>query len=191
MLFAEHPKLPMKITHRPVQLIALRNGPTGQPFYWNLAAKSPSKEKPQLRRGGLLAVDLLKAVMSSVCLCRTKAMKDKTGKPLVALPPLTYYFTPVEISPEDRAAYDEVAAESARHVAEYFDQRREVGEEAAKDLPTYSNVLSLLTRMRQLALHSSLLPPDYLANLREKPKQAGVKMTNVTDDEMKLLQRKL
>lgn len=137
-------------------------------------------------------------------------MKDKTGKPLVALPPLTYYFTPVEISPEDRAAYDEVrlrlqffwqallifkipqvAAESARHVAEYFDQRREVGEEAAKDLPTYSNVLSLLTRMRQLALHSSLLPPDYLANLREKPKQAGVKMTNVTDDEMKLLQRKL
>ncbi|GJJ06235.1 hypothetical protein Clacol_000425 [Clathrus columnatus] len=77
--------------------------------------------------------ELLKAVMSHICIRRTKEMQNEKGEYLIPLPPVEMTLIPV--------ALDE-----------------------ATRMPT--NVLSLLTRLRQLTLHPGLIPRNYVEQLR-------------------------
>ncbi|KAI0690203.1 SNF2 family N-terminal domain-containing protein [Cerioporus squamosus] len=77
-------------------------------------------------------------------------MQDKDGNALVPLPPVDITVVPVTLTPQAR-----------ERVGNLIQQHGSINAAAVQ-----SNVLSLLTRMRQLALHPGLLPPNYLEQLR-------------------------
>ncbi|KAG8811117.1 hypothetical protein FRC17_002624 [Serendipita sp. 399] len=99
--------------------------------------------------------------MSSICIRRTKDMQDKDGKALVPLPPVTFHVVPIQLDEKTRDFYDAVE-EEARGLVQEFVDRGGVRTEA----PIGANVLSMLTRLRQIALDRSLVPPTYLDELR-------------------------
>ncbi|KZO90728.1 hypothetical protein CALVIDRAFT_568793 [Calocera viscosa TUFC12733] len=113
-----------------------------------------------LTQGSPTAVDLLKALMNSICIRRTKEMQDENGKPLVPLPPVEVVVVRVTLDDSTREVYDAIEAESRRRLDEYVTGR------AADTIAAPANVLSMLTRLRQLAIHPALVPPDYLESLR-------------------------
>ncbi|KAG8837816.1 hypothetical protein FRC18_007854 [Serendipita sp. 400] len=107
------------------------------------------------------AAELLKALMSSICIRRTKDMQDKDGKALVPLPPVTFHVVPIQLDEETREFYEAVE-EEARGLVQEFVGRGGIRSE----MPTGVNVLSMLTRLRQIALDRSLVPSTYLDELR-------------------------
>lgn len=62
----------------------------------------------------------LQALMSSLCLRRTKDMLDKNGERLVPLPPVTVITVKVPLDEGTREFYDAVERESAARVTEFF-----------------------------------------------------------------------
>ncbi|TFY52347.1 hypothetical protein EVJ58_g10068 [Rhodofomes roseus] len=113
-----------------------------------------------LKDGEQSGAELLKAVMSHVCIRRTKEMQDKDGKPLVPLPPLDITVMPVTITGKARDLYDAVEELSGDRINNLVDRH---GQNSAV---VTSNILSLLTRLRQIALHPGLVPRNYLEQLR-------------------------
>ncbi|KAJ3514328.1 hypothetical protein NLJ89_g2437 [Agrocybe chaxingu] len=85
-------------------------------------------------------------------------MEDKDGKPLIPLPAVEMIKVPVTLSEEARTLYDEVEQVSKQRVENLMSG----GMTAAIN----SNVLSMLTRMRQIALHPGLVPARYAEELR-------------------------
>ncbi|KAL1411453.1 hypothetical protein Q8F55_002409 [Vanrija albida] len=108
-----------------------------------------------IKAGSGEASRLLQAVVGQVLLRRTKESKDKKGKKLVTLPKIEYYQCPVKLDPETRKLYDDVQVESAKRF-----------QESVATGGTGANVLSMLTRMRQLCLSADMIPADYLETLR-------------------------
>ncbi|CAA7259081.1 unnamed protein product [Cyclocybe aegerita] len=111
-----------------------------------------------LKNGEASGVELLRALMSHICIRRTKEMQDKDGKPLIPLPAVEMIKVPVALSEEARTLYDEVEQVSKQRVENLMSG----GMTAAMN----SNVLSMLTRMRQIALHPGLVPARYAEELR-------------------------
>ncbi|KAJ3724629.1 SNF2 family N-terminal domain-containing protein [Lentinula raphanica] len=111
-----------------------------------------------LKAGDPSGAELLRALMSHICLRRTKEMQDSAGNPLVPLPPVEMIKIPVALSDEARKIYDEVEQFSGKR----FEALMNVGSHAMMQ----SNALSMLTRMRQLVLHPALLPRNYLDQLK-------------------------
>jgi SWI/SNF-related matrix-associated actin-dependent regulator of chromatin subfamily A3 len=64
----------------------------------------------------------------------------------------------------------QVAEESKRYLKEFL-QARDANPDGAA--PTFANVLSLLTRMRQLCLHEDLLPVGYIDSIKQSAETAG------------------
>lgn len=127
-----------------------------------------------------------KAVMSSISLRRTKEMKSKDGKPLIDLPTLSFYTVSIPLDDAQRASYDKVAEESKRFLKEYLQARDSAASRAeAISAPSYANVLSLLTRMRQLCLHEDLVPADFVSSLGSPVEQSAV----VKPEDMEKLQK--
>ncbi|TFK94573.1 hypothetical protein K466DRAFT_509225 [Polyporus arcularius HHB13444] len=114
-----------------------------------------------LKDGNPAGAELLRALMSHICIRRTKEMQDKQGNVLVPLPPVDVTIVPVTLTPQARELYDAVEQLSKERVGNLIQQHGSINAAAVQ-----SNVLSLLTRMRQLALHPGLLPPNYLEQLR-------------------------
>ncbi|KAJ4477055.1 SNF2 family N-terminal domain-containing protein [Lentinula edodes] len=112
-----------------------------------------------LKDGIPSGAELLRALMSHVCLRRTKEMQDGAGNPLVPLPPVEIIKIPVTLSDEARSLYEEVERLSG--------QKFEALMHGDSHAVMQSNALSMLTRMRQLALHPALLPRDYLEQLKQ------------------------
>ncbi|KAG8950608.1 hypothetical protein FRC00_007611 [Tulasnella sp. 408] len=138
--------------------------PLDQHDYFNrLLARPLSKADPQ-------AAALLKALMSSICLRRTKEMRDKEGKPLVPLPPVEVTVVRVTLNDEERNLYDDIFHESQRRFEDFLGAGATMHLPAG-DMPMAANVLSMLTRLRQLVLHPSLIPPNYLEDLRKANNQ--------------------
>ncbi|KAK0225975.1 SNF2 family N-terminal domain-containing protein [Armillaria fumosa] len=111
-----------------------------------------------LKDGLPSGVELLRALMSHVCIRRTKEMQDSTGKSLIPLPPVEMTLVPVTLHDDARALYDEIEGLSQQRL-EGFIARGEANK-------MQTNVLSMLTRMRQIALHPGLVPRNYLDQLR-------------------------
>ncbi|WWC70170.1 uncharacterized protein I206_104118 [Kwoniella pini CBS 10737] len=108
-----------------------------------------------LRRGDPTAGKLLQALVGEVLLRRTKDSKDSKGRKLIELPKIEYFRVGVKLDEETRKGYDEILEGSRQR----FREALETGQGTA-------NVLSMLTRMRQLCLSSQLVPQSFLDDLR-------------------------
>ncbi|KAJ6499180.1 SNF2 family N-terminal domain-containing protein [Mycena sanguinolenta] len=110
-----------------------------------------------LKDGDPAGADLLRNLMNHVCIRRTKEMQDAEGNSLVPLPPVEMIIVSVTLSDEARALYDEVEQLSKTRIEAYMRRNNTMAQ---------SNVLSLLTRMRQLVLHTGLVPAGYIEELK-------------------------
>ncbi|KAJ7703076.1 SNF2 family N-terminal domain-containing protein [Mycena rosella] len=110
-----------------------------------------------LKDGDPAGAALLRNLMNHICIRRTKEMQDADGNSLVPLPPVEMIIVPVALSDEARVMYDEVEQLSKNRVEAYMRNTSTLAQ---------SNVLSLLTRMRQLVLHTGLVPASYIEELR-------------------------
>ncbi|KAF8556100.1 hypothetical protein OG21DRAFT_1506885 [Imleria badia] len=113
-----------------------------------------------LKEGDPSGAELLRALMGHICIRRTKEMQDSEGNSLVPLPPVDVTLVPVALSDEARTLYDAVELVSRQRVENLINQ---VG--GMNSIVT-TNVLSMLTRLRQIALHPGLVPRDYVDKLR-------------------------
>ncbi|KAJ7217931.1 SNF2 family N-terminal domain-containing protein [Mycena pura] len=138
-----------------------------------------------LKNGDPSGAVLLRNLMSHICIRRTKEMQDADGNPLVPLPPVEMIIVPVALSDEARALYDKVEQLSRNRVAAYMKNNSTLAQ---------SKILSLLTRMRQLVLHTGLVPASYAEELRMDvgdDSKAHAQTTVVTPDDKLRLQVKL
>ncbi|KAJ6594021.1 SNF2 family N-terminal domain-containing protein [Mycena capillaripes] len=138
-----------------------------------------------LKDGDPAGADLLRNLMNHICIRRTKEMQDADGNSLVPLPPVEMIIVPVALSNEARAMYDEVEQLSKKRVEAYMRNNSTLAQ---------SNVLSLLTRMRQLVLHTGLIPQTYIEELKAEDRLDGktrVKAMIVTPADKLRLQSKL
>lgn len=136
-----------------------------------------------LKNGEPAGAELLRALMTQICLRRTKEMQDENGVPLIALPPVEMIKVPVTLTDEARRLYDQIEEVSQNRV-------NHILENAAPAI-LQSNVLSMLTRLRQLALHPGLLPANYLQELRaadEASAKADGPVQAITQEEKLRLQ---
>ncbi|TDL17295.1 hypothetical protein BD410DRAFT_794458 [Rickenella mellea] len=111
-----------------------------------------------LKDGDPSGTELLRALMSQTCIRRTKEMQDSNGNHLVPLPPVEMTVIPVKLHDDARDLYDAIEALSKQRFENYMIRHGGAG------IPT--NVLSMLTRLRQLTLHPGLVPATYLDELR-------------------------
>ncbi|KAI6157534.1 SNF2 family N-terminal domain-containing protein [Pisolithus tinctorius] len=113
-----------------------------------------------LKQGDPAGAELLRALMTQVCIRRTKEMRDSRGQPLVPLPPVDVTLIPVTLHEGARELYDAVEAVSHQRVESLINQA------GGMNTIVTSNVLSMLTRLRQIALHPGLIPVNYLEQLQ-------------------------
>lgn len=113
-----------------------------------------------LKEGDPVGAELLRGLMTQVCIRRTKEMRDSQGRPLVPLPPVDVTLIPVSLHEGARALYDAVEAISHQRVETLINQS------GGMNTVVTSNVLSMLTRLRQIALHPGLIPVNYLEQLQ-------------------------
>ncbi|KGB78750.3 hypothetical protein CNBG_4588 [Cryptococcus deuterogattii R265] len=138
--------------------------PLSNPQYFRALLLRP------LFRGDPTASKLLQAVVSQVLLRRTKDSKDANGANVIELPEIEFFRVPVNLDDETRKVYEEVLEHSKRR----FEETLRTGEGAA-------NVLSMLTRMRQICLSLELVPQSFLDEIRAPPKfQNGVSPTSIS-----------
>ncbi|KAL1660706.1 SNF2 family N-terminal domain-containing protein [Schizophyllum commune] len=131
-----------------------------------------------LKAGDPSGAEILRALMGQICLRRTKEMQDSEGNSLVPLPPVDVTVVPVALDPETRKIYDEVEELSRQHVESLMNSTDN------RMSANTASVLSMLTRMRQLALHPALIPPDYVEQLKAGQEQNGaipVKVISAAD----------
>ncbi|KAK4048336.1 hypothetical protein OIV83_004858 [Microbotryomycetes sp. JL201] len=102
--------------------------------------------------------EILRAVVSSTTLRRTKDMTDLDGKPLVKLPSVKFFKHKVQLKPEARKLYDEVEAMSKVLVETI------VAEQGGGN--RYTALLLMVLRLRQLACNPSLCPESYIEAVR-------------------------
>ncbi|KAF8897054.1 SNF2 superfamily protein [Gymnopilus junonius] len=138
-----------------------------------------------LKNGEPSGAELLKVLMSHICIRRTKEMQDSQGKSIIELPPVEWIKVPVALNNDARCLYDEVEELSKQRV-----QTALAGQSAAV---VQSNILSMLTRMRQIALHPGLVPVNYLEQLRSTDANIGSasKAIALTPEEKFALQGRL
>ncbi|KAG8213634.1 snf2 family protein [Butyriboletus roseoflavus] len=113
-----------------------------------------------LKQGDPAGAELLRALMSHICIRRTKEMQDSEGNSLVPLPPVDITLVPVTLNDEARTLYDAVELLSRQRVESLMNQA------GGMNSIVTTNVLSMLTRLRQIVLHPGLVPANYLDQLR-------------------------
>lgn len=139
-------------------------------------------------------------------------MEDENGNRLVPLPPVNFYVVKVDLLEEDRRGYDIAMEASKREFQEYL-RSRESGEVSSLcstgcvgSLPRLTlnhppwdvllqdvappNVLQMLTRLRQLALLSTLVPPNFIEDLHAEG-QKRAEVADLTPENKKALIFKL
>ncbi|BGP16641.1 hypothetical protein JCM10213_000443 [Rhodosporidiobolus nylandii] len=117
---------------------------------WKRHVGPPGKENAKL----------LRAVILSTTLRRTKDMVDASGKPLIRLPEVQFYRHKVQLKPAARELYAEVEKEVAASV-------KDAKKEGIEKL-SYTHILCLLLRLRQLACDPTLCPPDFIDDIRDR-----------------------
>ncbi|KAF9650574.1 hypothetical protein BDM02DRAFT_3164771 [Thelephora ganbajun] len=125
--------------------------PLDRPEFFNQLILRP------LKYGEPTGAELLRGIMTQICIRRTKEMQDSVGNSLVPLPPVDMIVVPVALDPKARELYDAVE-EASRGKVE--------GLLRTGGLNFSTGALSMLTRLRQLALHPGLVPANYLEQLK-------------------------
>ncbi|KAI6026131.1 SNF2 family N-terminal domain-containing protein [Pisolithus microcarpus] len=133
-----------------------------------------------LKEGDPVGAELLRALMTQVCIRRTKEVKYLScvsicsedlcyvderfpGAPpssLASGDEVDVTLIPVSLHEGARALYDAVEAISHQRVETLINQS------GGMNTVVTSNVLSMLTRLRQIALHPGLIPVNYLEQLQ-------------------------
>ncbi|TKA56849.1 hypothetical protein B0A53_01250 [Rhodotorula sp. CCFEE 5036] len=131
--------------------------PFDEPEVWRQYVSKAGDEK---------RAKLLRAIVLSTTLRRTKDMVDANGKPLITLPKITYYKHEVELEGEPLQLYREIEAEISSSV------KQAMKSDAAK--PSVTRILCLLLRLRQIACDPSLCPPDFIADMRDRKLAARI-----------------
>ncbi|KAF8633364.1 hypothetical protein AX17_004535 [Amanita inopinata Kibby_2008] len=133
-----------------------------------------------LKYGQTAGVELLRALMSQICIRRTKEMQDSRGNPLISLPPVEMIRVPVTLNEEARRLYDKVELLSQQRFKDYMNQ--------GVNPVVQSNALGMLTRLRQLALHPGLIPQNYIEELKCADESRTVASSMITPEEKMRLQ---
>ncbi|KAN0061386.1 hypothetical protein ACQY0O_006233 [Thecaphora frezii] len=102
---------------------------------------------------------LLRNIIFCTTLRRTKDMKGPDHTPLIELPPIIMYKHNIELDPQTREFYDQVATVMRSRVLGLWRE----GELANQ----YSNVLLFLCRLRQICCSRDLVPPNLLEEIQE------------------------
>ncbi|KAF8678664.1 HIRAN protein [Rhizoctonia solani] len=119
-----------------------------------------------LQKGNPESMALLREIMKHISIRRSKEMQNAEGKRLVELPQVMIHVTKVDLDDAARRIYNSAEALSRQRFMEMAN--------ASQDGERVPNVvLSLLTRMRQIALHPGLVPSDYLQQLQSGEKYGG------------------
>ncbi|GAA5887951.1 hypothetical protein JCM6882_000812 [Rhodosporidiobolus microsporus] len=120
----------------------------------------PAVWRQHVGRAGDEASKLLRAVVLSTTLRRTKDMVDASGKPLIRLPQVSFYQHKVQLKPAVRELYAEVEKEVAENV------RR--SKDGGGEKLSVTHILCLLLRLRQLACDPTLCPPSFIDDIRDR-----------------------
>lgn len=136
-----------------------------------------------LKDGDPAGAELLRAIMSQICIRRTKEMQDSNGNFLVPLPGVEMTVVPVTLDPEARELYDIIEQLSKDRIEGILNH--------PQSLSISVNALSMLTRLRQLALHPGLIPRDYVDQLQRKEEDNNESMMPLTPEEKTRMQRLL
>ncbi|KAL5507134.1 ARC19 [Sanghuangporus vaninii] len=112
-----------------------------------------------LKDGSPEGYQLLRALMSQICIRRTKEMHGSDGKPLVPLPGIEMITIPVKLDPSTRELYDKIEDLSKQRFQNLMDEQG--------SMIVSSHILSMLTRLRQVVLHPGLIPSNYVQQMRE------------------------
>ncbi|KAL0956474.1 hypothetical protein HGRIS_002620 [Hohenbuehelia grisea] len=136
-----------------------------------------------LKEGNPAGAELLRALMGQICIRRTKEMQDSAGNYLVPLPPVEMIVVPVTLSTEARDLYDEAEQLSKQHFENYMN--------SSTNSFAQSNVLGMLTRLRQLALHPGLVPANYIEDLKNRQDSADAPTITITPEVKARLQAML
>ncbi|TEB29534.1 hypothetical protein FA13DRAFT_1734745 [Coprinellus micaceus] len=120
------------------------HSPMQHTCFWNNEILSPI-QKTGMRAAGQLAFKKLRVLLDQIMLRRTKLERaDDLG-----LPPRTVIVRRDYFSPEEKELYLSLFSDAKRQFSTYLD--------AGTVLNNYSNIFSLLTRMRQMACHPDLV----------------------------------
>ncbi|KAI9442268.1 SNF2 family N-terminal domain-containing protein [Lactarius indigo] len=136
-----------------------------------------------LKNGEPSGAELLRAIMSQICIRRTKEMQDSNGNFLVPLPGVEMTVVPVTLNPEARELYDIIEQLSKDRIEGLLNQPQSTS--------FSTNALSMLTRLRQLALHPGLIPSDYVEQLRRTEEDNNDQTVQLTPEEKARVQRLL
>ncbi|KAK1416357.1 hypothetical protein QVD17_32148 [Tagetes erecta] len=107
-----------------------------------------SQIKIPISRNSMQGYMKLQAVLKAIMLRRTKGTLIH-GKPIIILPPKTINLTPIDFSPEERAFYRKLEAESRSRFKAYA--------AAGTVRQNYANILLMLLRLRQACDHPLLV----------------------------------
>ncbi|GAA5820659.1 hypothetical protein JCM11251_003100 [Rhodosporidiobolus azoricus] len=121
----------------------------------------PQVWRQYVGRAGDEAAKLLRAVVLSTTLRRTKDMFGTDGKPLITLPKVSYYQHKVQLKPAVRDLYAEVEKEVAENV-------RKSKQGGAGEKLSVTHLLCLLLRLRQLACDPTLCPSSFIDDIRDR-----------------------
>ncbi|PFH50907.1 hypothetical protein AMATHDRAFT_3537 [Amanita thiersii Skay4041] len=122
-------------------------------------------------------IDWVKALMSQICIRRTKEMQDNHGNQLVTLPPVEMIRISVSLSDEARVGDPEIYCPVLIHPQQLYDEVEAISRSRFKALMAHhgrtnntcqTNVVVMLTRLRQLALHPGLIPANYIEILKKE-----------------------
>jgi SWI/SNF-related matrix-associated actin-dependent regulator of chromatin subfamily A3 len=141
----------------------------------------PFNERPEWRLhiGGKLgrnkvnatATNLLQAIVSSTSLRRTKEMRDADGRPIIELPEISHHTYKIKLDPKAREIYD-----LAQHDIQERVRTMILDNEVRKN---FTNILTFLLRLRQLACATPLCPQSFIdtiegaKNLQEEEVEIG------------------
>lgn len=113
-----------------------------------------------------VAMKTVQAVVTPICLRRTKAMKDpNTGRPLVELPGKTVEIKRVQFSEQEKVIYSHLYTRVQKSVR----SRMQDGTASAK----YSAILALLLRLRQVCCHPLMLRRAAVASVAANPRSSS------------------
>ncbi|KAJ2923513.1 hypothetical protein H1R20_g13580, partial [Candolleomyces eurysporus] len=120
------------------------HSPMQHTCFWNNEILTPI-QKTGMRGAGQTAFQKLRILLDQMMLRRTKLQRaDDLG-----LPPRTVIVRRDHFSPEEKELYLSLFTDAKRQFGTYLDQ--------GTVLNNYSNIFSLLTRMRQMACHPDLV----------------------------------
>jgi DNA repair protein RAD5 len=120
----------------------LRHEPWANHTFWKTFITVPFEKKDPR------ALSAVQTVLEPIVLRRTKAMRDRQGKPMVPLPPKTINIEYLAFSPEEQDIYDAIYNDSQVKFS-YYCQAGQVGR-------NYASIFQLLTRLRQICCHPYL-----------------------------------